>query len=298
MIMPQASEDTKEVSKHENGSFILHEKAPYYYWEGEGQLSIKTFRGGQAFYSVGKGYYAVDDTSYLVLNDRQPYSITIEAEREIESFCIFFQPGFAEEVYHSLATSHEQLLDELAATGVGPVHFFERTYQHDERLSPALAQLRMYAGSDTLHIHEQLHEIMQRLLHVHFAACKEVATLPALRASTREELYRRLYRARDYAIALYDRPLSLNELAAVASLSPNHFLRTFKQVFHLTPHQFLINKRLERAQQLLLASELSVTDICFALGFESLGSFSWLFRKRSGMSPSDFRRKKVIFEKS
>ncbi|MEO6887705.1 MAG: helix-turn-helix transcriptional regulator [Ktedonobacteraceae bacterium] len=54
-------------------------------------------------------------------------------------------------------------------------------------------------------------------------------------------------------------------------------------------HQYLITRRLERAQHLLLHTDRSVTEICFALGFESLGSFSWLFRQRIGCSPTTYR---------
>jgi transcriptional regulator GlxA family with amidase domain len=69
----------------------------------------------------------------------------------------------------------------------------------------------------------------------------------------------------------------------------NHFMRTFKQALHQTPQQYLTRIRLERAQELLAQP---VTDICFAVGFESLGSFSWLFRQRIGLAPEAYRRAK------
>jgi AraC-like DNA-binding protein len=118
---------------------------------------------------------------------------------------------------------------------------------------------------------------------------KEIEALPATRAATREEIYRRLYRARDYASALFHTPITLADMARVAALSPNHFLRTFKHLFHQTPYQYVISKRLERARQLLTETDLSVTDICFSLSFESPGSFSWLFHQHTGCSPRDYR---------
>jgi AraC-like DNA-binding protein len=63
-------------------------------------------------------------------------------------------------------------------------------------------------------------------------------------------------------------------------------------VFHQTPHQYLINIRLAHVQQLLIESERPVTDICFSVGFESLSSFSWLFKQRFGRSPLAYRRQK------
>src|SRR5688572_10720048 len=72
----------------------------------------------------------------------------------------------------------------------------------------------------------------------------------------------------------FDEPLSLDELAQVAHLSRYHFIRLFQRCFYETPHQYLTRKRLEQAKHLLANSTLSVTDICFAVGFESIGSFS------------------------
>ncbi|MCX6046668.1 MAG: AraC family transcriptional regulator, partial [Chloroflexi bacterium] len=73
------------------------------------------------------------------------------------------------------------------------------------------------------------------LLAIHHATYQEIETLPALRAATREELYRRLHWARDYIASAYSQPTTLETLARIACLSPTHFLRTFKQLFHQTP---------------------------------------------------------------
>ena len=94
---------------------------------------------------------------------------------------------------------------------------------------------------------------------------------PAIRAATREELYTRLHTARDYMEANLNQPLTIPQIARQACLSTHHFLRTFKLVFDETPHQYLTRRRMERARQMLLNSDVSVTQICFALGFESLG---------------------------
>ncbi len=276
-------------------SFILHGHALEYHWKGQKPLSIKAFFSGSALYNVGDGYFAVDDNSYLIVNNNQPYSITIESNTSVESFCLFFEPGFAEQVYYSLVTPAHQLLDDPVQQVIRPIHFFERTYHHDNLVSPLLYSLRETLADkkhEQVWLHEQFHNLMQRLLQAHLNVYKEVEALPALRAATREELYRRLYRAKEYASALFDTHITLNELAQIASLSPNHFLRMFKHLFHQTPHQYLISKRLDRARYLLLSTDRSVTEIAFSLGFESLGSFSWLFHLRVGCSPIRYRTQK------
>ena len=98
-----------------------------------------------------------------------------------------------------------------------------------------------------------------------------------------------LQRARDLIDTQLDHPLDLDAMARAAHFSRFHFLRAFRRTFHETPHQYLTRKRIERAKELLADSEYSITEICFAVGFESLGSFSALFHKIVGWSPSIYR---------
>ena len=105
-----------------------------------------------------------------------------------------------------------------------------------------------------------------------------------------DDLFRRLCRSRDYLAAGLDQPLRLADAARQACLSPFHYHRLFARTFGETPHEFLTRRRIERAKSLLARDQLPVTDICFAAGYESLGSFSTLFRAMVGYSPSVYRR--------
>jgi len=88
-----------------------------------------------------------------------------------------------------------------------------------------------------------------------------------------------------------ERPLSVEEAARLAGISPFHFIRQFDAVFGATPHQYRIEARLDRARRLLARGDLSVTEVCMEVGFSSLGSFSDLFTRRVGEPPSAFRRR-------
>ena len=100
-----------------------------------------------------------------------------------------------------------------------------------------------------------------------------------------------LRRARDLADRSYASPLSLADLAAAAGLSKHHFVRLFKATYGTTPMDYVSQRRIERAQDLLRATNLTVTEVCFAVGFSSLGSFSSRFRALVGESPSEFQRR-------
>lgn len=98
-----------------------------------------------------------------------------------------------------------------------------------------------------------------------------------------------LEQAKSYIDTHFDQPISLDEIARQVHLSRFHFLRLFRRHFQETPHQYLTRLRIEKAKDLLANSEIPITEICFTVGFESLGSFSTLFHDVVGWSPSIYR---------
>jgi len=273
-------------------SFIHYGQSQDYYWRGANLFSIKSFSGGQARYNIDRGAFLVDDQCYLVLNHGQEYELIIQSETPVTFFCVFFAMDLVKEVGRSLTSNTGKLLDEPVGANIPTPELYQRTYANDLFLSPVLNNIRQlypFREHEPGWLTEQYHTILHQLWLAHQQDHLEEATLPALRSATRKELYRRLYLARDYIKASYNRSVTLEEIAGMACMSPNHLLRTFKQAFGQTPHQFLINERLRQAQRLIASTELSITQICFAVGFESLGSFSWLFRRRLGLPPQAFR---------
>jgi len=107
------------------------------------------------------------------------------------------------------------------------------------------------------------------------------------------DTYRRLLRARGFIDAHYMKPINLSDISKNAFFSTYHFIRLFKKAFQTTPHQYIIKRRIEKAKHLLLATDLSITEICYIIGFESLGSFSILFKKNTGYSPFEYRLKLI-----
>jgi AraC-like DNA-binding protein len=104
-----------------------------------------------------------------------------------------------------------------------------------------------------------------------------------------EESNRRMLRARDAMDRYYAQPLDIRTLAKVAHVSEAHFIRVFRDTFGETPHRYLQRRRIERAMFLLRESDRSVTEICFDVGFTSLGTFSRTFAEIVGEPPTTYR---------
>lgn len=105
-------------------------------------------------------------------------------------------------------------------------------------------------------------------------------------------LQRRISEVQAFLAANLDRDVDLRAIANEASLSPYYFTRQFTAYVGMPPYRYLIGLRIERAQELLIRSEFTVTQICHRVGFNSLSHFTTTFHQHTGMSPSAYRRRK------
>jgi AraC-like DNA-binding protein len=260
----------------------------YYVHDFPGPLSIKAVLRGQAEWRAGKSRFEVDAGSFVILNDGQPYSMTIEPGPAVETFCVFFERGFVEDAWRSAASSDRALLDDPERRAL--LGFEERLRPRGSRIDRALRRMREAAASGAGG-EPEYYDLALGLVELRTELAWEIGRIPAARASTREELHARVQRGRQAMDEMLTENLPLKNIARLAHLSPFHFHRAFCAVFGETPHAYRTRRRLERASRLLRETDFPVTDVCLDTGFDSVGSFSTLFRRRYGASPTEFRRK-------
>ena len=104
-------------------------------------------------------------------------------------------------------------------------------------------------------------------------------------------LYRRIVQAKLFIDKFYFNHIDLNNIADEAYFSKFHFIRLFKKIYNKTPHQYLIYVRIEKAR-LLLQSNTTISEVCFSIGFDSISSFTGLFKKTVGLTPSAYQNQK------
>jgi AraC-like DNA-binding protein len=254
-------------------------------------LSLKSVTRGNAYYETPQGRHLVTPDSFLILNHDQEYSLEFQGPATTETLCPFFQPGLVDHVACSTGTPVASQLDEIA-TDARSVDFCERLYPRTGRIGVLLARLHAGVrspGASAAWFEDSMYDLAAALVELRGRTLLEAEQFPGLRQSTRQELYRRLHRGRDFLSSCFREPITVAAAAQAAHLSPYHFHRMFRAAFGQTPMQFLQERRLNSARTLLATTDQPVTAICFAVGLESLGSFSWLFRKRFGVSPREFR---------
>jgi AraC-like DNA-binding protein len=255
-------------------------------------LCVKAVQRGAALYVTPQARHLVTEDGFLILNEGQDYSLDFQGRGLTETLCPFFQPGFVDHVAYCLSAPTRKQLDQFDASQCS-AEFCEHLYPRKGRVATILHQLHI--GVSTGHatgiwLEDRFYELAAALLKLNADVARAIEDVAAIRASTREELYRRLHQGRDHLSACYGSPVTITTAARAAKLSPAHFHRQFKALFRQTPMQFLHERRLLAARKLLISTDEPITNICFLVGLESLGSFCSSFRNRFGSSPSQYRR--------
>lgn len=272
---------------------VLHARAKQHHVSDyAGPLSIKTVLSGRVAWMVGGRELVVDRSSFLVLSDGEKYSMDIAAARPVETCCVFFTRGFVEQVALDATSPVERALDDPRRLAP-PLPYLSALHSDRERgltwRAHTLARRCRQALTPSAWEQDFL-LLAEALLGLYEQIRLQCARVPALRHATREELFRRLLRGRDYMHSWSSGPVSLADVARVACVSPFHFHRAFSQAFGETPHAYLTAVRLAHARE-RLETGVSVVEACLEAGFSSPSAFSRLFRSQFGEPPSAIRRK-------
>jgi AraC family transcriptional regulator len=264
----------------------------------DGPLSIKGVLKGRVTWVVNGRPLVVDPSTFLVLNEGDPYSIEIDEVNQVETCCVFFRPGFVDRIARDMVTPLEACLDTPSGNG-SRLHFTSRLHEAGATsVGHRLQSLesRCVASVCSSDLDGEFITLASMLLTLHADVAMQVCRVPAARASTRAELFRRLQIAREFLHGCVERSVSLEEVARTACLSPYHLHRAFRRTFNQTPHGYATHLKLRRAEY-LLRHGATVTSAAFAVGFESVSSFTRLFSARMGVPPSARRRNSARSDK-
>jgi AraC-like DNA-binding protein len=266
---------------------IIHASAKdVSYAEHWGPLSLKCAIKGTEHYQCNNRFYSVDNDGYLIFNDGQYYSSHIYSKTETESFTVNFSIALQHEVLQSFESD---LDDEPGKKGFECI---EKLYRHDDITTPLIKKLyyaSVAAKPDMQLISETYYSVLESLLVQQTLLKNEIKKVKAVRPSTQVELYKRLNYAKDFIHSCYMNEISLDDLASVACMNNAYFLREFKKYFGLSPHQYIIRQRLNVAKKLMQTTSLSISEICFEVGYSDVTSFGKLFKKHFSLTPAFFR---------
>jgi AraC-like DNA-binding protein len=249
-----------------------------------GSVSIKAVLRGRAMWESDHRQFVVSEGSFLLLGDGDEYSLTIDEHDPVTTFCLFFRRGYLGDAMRIAVTNETALLDdpyreagEDLLPGLRP-----RT----DGLQALLARMHRDHTSE-----EDFVSAATLLANGIAVEQRAKRNLDSAKASTRDELHRRVQHGVDFMLSHLGDPITIEDAARAACLSLFHFHRAFSAIHGTTPHQFLAQQRLALAARLLQLTSNDVTDIAAHVGYESLGSFSTRFTRQFGVSPGRYRRR-------
>lgn len=259
----------------------------------EGPLSIFMNVKGQSIIGVEKQQVLINENAYVLTNDKAHYDLIIQNDFPTEVFNIHFGTQFLKKASYWFYQSQENLLDNPFECNASLPSFSLKATWRSATFNQLVAQLEQIyqnkaSSSEAKDI--ALLALFEHILLKQQAQNRLIQGLASTKKSTKEELAKRLHLAVDYIYAFYNQPINLDTLAQISCLSKYHFLRSFKQVFGLAPHQFIKQLRFKQAVFLLENSSATLQEIADAIGLENASSLSRMFFRANGIYPSAYRK--------
>lgn len=253
----------------------------------ETSLTLITNIQGQVFCKVDGHSYKVCPSAFLIINPFQTLEYTINNKEGTETTNIHFNYRFAQNLYNYFTESDAYLLDNTEGTKDNTLPlFFNELYYKNSIIAKLIKQTLLSPEKHCFD--EKLAEIGVQLFLNHQEFRKRLKLLKSRKPSTQKELYQRISKVKDIIFYNYKQPLSIEELSKEACISKYHFTRLFKDIYGVSPYQFLKAVRIEKAKE-LLAKNYSIQEISDKIGFAESNSFINAFKAYTNAYPTEFR---------
>jgi AraC family transcriptional regulator len=253
--------------------------------EIKGPFSIFCNFKGNSFVEADSHKVKIEDDTFFFTNNSQYYSLGID-NKETETFNIHFGEEFYLGFISALNRTTEQQLD-VPDFICRETPFFNRLFRKDQEFIYLCHQLKSLGNSgqfDNMLFEQLLYRLASHFWKINTVETASIRRLNVEKRSTSLELYKRISIAVDYIYSCYSHNLTLDELAKVSCMSRFHFLRVFSEITGKSPHQFILEYRINKASD-LLRHKIPVNEIALYTGFSESSTFSRAFRKLKGVYP-------------
>ena len=256
------------------------------------RLSIRTISDGYQHHKVNNKDYVLDKNQYLLINEGEEFNSEIMTNHPVEGLLVAFRTDDIGGLIDLVIRSENSLLDDPFVIRNKDIKLETQKMNMSDRLDSLFHLLKKDITSDdqlSLYYEEFFHQMLKQVLNDHLQIEKKIADLKYKKDNTKQEIYYRLRQAREYIDGHIHQDVSLRKLSRVATLSPFHLLRNFQEFYNVSPHKYLVSKRLQKAKFLLKDTNLNLEEVANAVGFKNKSSFGRLFKSEEKQSPMTFR---------
>jgi len=262
------------------------------------EFSIRVVLSGNERYRIHNKDLVVYPGNFLVINEGTVFNREIYSDVPANVFSILVSPQFIKEFHRNYTESDKALLDDPFNLNCNSIPtFLETLYPFSGDMMFNLLHLKNHYDSghhNEMLINEYVYYCLDNFYRLY--SQEILAKRDKLKVSNktfRIELFKRLNSAKDFMLSNYNQPITIEDVSRHACLSEIHFYRTFKQTYNCSPHQYLMQSRLNNARHMLKTTGYTVSEIVNLIGFDNVSSFIRLFRERFGNTPGSYRSKIV-----
>jgi AraC-like DNA-binding protein len=234
--------------------------------------------------------YFVSPQRLLIINEGQRFRTAADFDRPAKMITLAYEIGLPAKIYSSLQATHDSSLDNSACGTPADQFIFNQTLSTSPEILNQVAYLISEESKNcsSAELNNLLEDILEAVLLKLTPSQQEMMSLHCAKIATKKELYQRLQWAKEYLEAYYHRSISVDEIAEQACLSRFYFKRVFRQVFNISPYQYIKQLRLTKAKELLQLG-YPVHECCKMVGWEDPSSFIRLFRETHATTPGQFK---------
>jgi AraC family transcriptional regulator len=268
-----------------------------FYQNEKSEFSIRFVVSGNEEYFLADKAINIFPGYFLILNDGTIYQRKIFTDIPSNTFSVLFAKKFLTDFHRTITCRDAELLDMPFDINNNCPIFPETLYPFKNDIMYNLLHLKNHfdtGSNNELLINEYLYH---SLLLFYQVCHKEIFInrnrLNFVKPCTKKEIFKRLNNVKDYMISNYNQFISIEEMSKFACLSECHLYKLFKELYHCSPHQYLLKIRLNRAKHLLNHTNYPINEIVSMVGFENSSSFIRVFKKNFTVTPKDYRLNKV-----
>ena len=254
-------------------------------------LSIKLPLEGEEKYILDKRSFKIAPGEYMLTHNGQMVGYELKKRKAIKGLCIYLEEELVKKAFTSCLSGNEEQLNDPTKLLPSIPLVQGRYILEQNRLSHILNFIKDGPSSQTNpeFANEIFYEISFELGRQWMEDKKRKAFLEIKKKSTKDEIYLRLQKTRQFMHDEYGSTLNIREIAEAGSFSEFHFIRCFKSCYGCSPYQDLLSIRIEKAKEMLLEKKYPVGEVAIKAGFTDVFMFSKTFKKLTGMPPSSFK---------
>lgn len=255
-------------------------------------LSIKYVIEGTERYNLNGQKYPIESGKYLLTNHIQEGSVEIKSHKQVKGICINIAPAMIAEVVSTMHRPDTPYSDIALGQYLTSSLFFENRY---DAIQTHLGQALLEMSRVMLHNRdwqkeglniELFYTLAEKIIIDQIPVFKQLQTIPSLKFDTKKDLFRRISKGQEYINTFFLKPLTIEQVSKEAAMSEYHFFRLFKTIYGISPHQYILKKRLEHGLNILKQDKSAVSIAAYECGFADIHAFSKAFKKHFGYAPS------------